>query len=133
MRSIVQAGVAPVARGHVIGNGRVFPVAAGPQVDGDALSFEEDLDAASSQAHVDLGAGEPVGDGVIVGVDVDVIVDADAATAPLAILVGLGGERLQRRAVDLLEQMAAGDTEPAQALPVVELRHELVERGVGRL
>src|ERR1700739_2116319 len=57
------AGVAPMARGHVLGNSGVLPVAAGPQVDGDALALVEDLDAASGQAYVNLGAEEAVGDG----------------------------------------------------------------------
>src|SRR5271165_1561773 len=106
-------GVAPVARGHVLGNGGVFPVAAGPQVDGDALALVEDLDAAGGQARVDLGAGEAVGDGVIVRVDVDMIVDADPALAPLAVFVGFSRQRLECWAIDLLEQPAAGDAEPA--------------------
>ena len=74
----------------------------------------EDLDAADGQARVDLGAGEAIGDGVIVGVDVDVIVDADPAHAPLAVFIGLARQRLERRAIDLLEQLAAGDAEPAR-------------------
>ena len=124
------AGVAPVARGHVLGNGGVLPVPAGPQVDGDALALVEDLDAAGGQARLDLGAGEAVGNGIIVGVDIDVIVDADPAHAPLAVFVRLSGQILQRRAIDLLEQLAAGDAEPAQGLAFVELCHELDERGV---
>jgi hypothetical protein len=46
-------------------------------VDGDALTLLENLDAASGHPRLDLGAGEAVGDGIIVGVDVDVIVEAD--------------------------------------------------------
>src|SRR5208337_1036832 len=99
-------------------------------MDRDALAFEEDLDAAEGQARLDLGAGEAVGDGVIVRVDVDVIVDADPASAPLAVFVGLARQRLERRAVDLLEQLAAGDADPTKVLPVVELGHEFAERGV---
>jgi hypothetical protein len=90
----------------------------------------EDLDAAGGQARLDLGAGEAVGDGVIVGVDIDVIVDADPAHAPLAMFVRLSRQRLERRAIDLLEQLAAGDAEPPQALSFVELGHELAKRGV---
>ena len=71
------AGIAPMARGHVLRNGRVLPVSARPDVDGDALAFVENLDAAGGQPRLDLGAGEAVGDGIIVGIDVDVIVDAD--------------------------------------------------------
>ena len=99
-------------------------------MDGDALALVENLDAAGGQPRLDLGAGEAVGDGIIVGVDVDVIVDADPAHAPLAVFVRLVRQRLERRAIDLLEQLAAGDAEPAQGLPFVELRHELAERGV---
>ena len=64
------------------------------------------------------------------GVDVDVIVDADPAQTPLAIFVRLARQRLERRAIDLLEQLAAGDAEPPQALIVIELGHELAKRGV---
>ena len=98
--------------------------------DGDALTFMEDLDAAGGQARLDLGAGEAVGNGVIMGVDIDVIVDADPAHAPLAVFVRLSRQILQRRAIDLLEQLAAGDAEPAQGLRVVELCHKLAERGL---
>ena len=49
---------------------------------------------------------------------------------PLAIFVGLAWQRLERRPIDLLEQLAASDAEPAKALLVIELRHELAKRGV---
>ena len=52
------AGIAPMARGHVLRNGRVLPVSARPDVDGDALAFVENLDAAGGQPRLDLGAGE---------------------------------------------------------------------------
>ena len=73
------AGVAPVAGGHVLGKGGVLPVPARPYMDGDALAFVEDLDAAGRHPRLDIGASETVGDGVIMGVDFDVIVDADIA------------------------------------------------------
>jgi hypothetical protein len=44
--------------------------------------------------------------------------------------VGLFRQRLERRAIDLFEQLAAGDAEPAKALLVIELLHELAKRGV---
>jgi hypothetical protein len=50
---------------------------------------------------------------------------------PLAIFVRLAPQRLERRAIDLLERLAAGDAEPPKALLVIELRRELAERGVG--
>ena len=90
----------------------MLSVAAAAQMDGDAFAFVEDLDAAGGQARLDLRAGEAVGDRVIVGVDIDVIVDADPSHAPLAVFVGLVRKRLERRPIDLLEQLAAGDAEP---------------------
>ena len=114
----------------MLGNGRVLPVPAPAQMNGDALALMENLDAAGGQPRLDLGAGEAVGDRIIVGVDVDVIIDADPAHAPLAVFVGLAGQRVERRAIDLLEELAAGDAEPPEDLFFVELRHELAERGV---
>ena len=61
----------------MLGNGRVLPVSACAQMNGDTLALMENLDAASGQPRLDLGAGEAVGDRIIVGVNVDVIVDAD--------------------------------------------------------
>jgi hypothetical protein len=55
------AGIAPVARGHMLGNGRMLPVPARPDMDGDALAFVENLDAAGGHPRFDLGAGEAVG------------------------------------------------------------------------
>ena len=124
------AGVAPMAGGHVLGNGRVLPVPAPAQMNGDALALMENLDAAGGQPRLDLGAGEAVGDRIIVGVDVDVIIDADPAHAPLAVFVRLSRQSLERRAIDLLEELAAGDAEPPEDLFFVELRHKLAERGV---
>ena len=102
------AGVAPMAGGHVLGNRRVLPVPARPDMDGDALAFVENLDTADGQARLDLGAGEAVGDGIIVGVDVDVIVDADPADAPLAVFVSAVRQRLERRAIDSPRAIGGG-------------------------
>ena len=124
------AGIAPMARRHVLGNGRVLAIAARPQMDGDALALAENLDAADGQPRFDLGAGEAVGHGVIMRVDLDVIIDADAAQAPFAIFVGLDRQSLQRRAVDLLEQLAARDAEPADGPLLVEIFQHLADRGV---
>jgi hypothetical protein len=63
-------------------------------MDGDALAFVENLDAAGGQPRLDLSAGEAVRDGLIVGVDFDVIVDPDPAQTPLAIFVRLARQRL---------------------------------------
>jgi len=87
----------------VLGNGRVLSVPAPAQMNGDALAVMENLDAAGGQSRLDLGAGEAVEDRIIMGVDVDVIVDAHPAHAPLAVFVRLVRQRVERRAIDLLE------------------------------
>ena len=56
---------------------------------------------------------ELVGDAVVVVLDGDVVVDVDAGIAPLGELVARRGERAQERAVELLEEGAAGDAELA--------------------
>ncbi len=74
----------------------------------------ENRDATDGQPRFDLGAGEAIGHGVIMRVDLDMVVDADAVQAPLAIFIRLDRQRLQRPAVDLFEQLAAGDAETAE-------------------
>ena len=73
-------GVAPVARRHV--KGGVPVVAAAAQMRGDALAPEEDLDGPRRQPHVDLAAGEAVGDAVVMVLDFDVVIDANPPHAP---------------------------------------------------
>ena len=99
-------------------------------MDGNALALAENLDAADGQPRFDLGAGEAVGHGVIMRVDLNVIIDADAARAPFAIFIGLGRQSLQRRAVDLLEQFSARDAKPANRPLLVEIFQHLADRGV---
>ena len=52
---------------------------------------------------VDLGTHEAMRDAVVVGLDLDVIVEADAADAPLGQHVGAHQQGLERRPVDLFE------------------------------
>ena len=61
--------------------------------------------------------------------DLDVVVDVDAAPLPLREDVARGGQGSQRRAVELLVQRAAAD---AQLLhrPVVQLVEQDADRGV---
>lgn len=67
---------------HVVRDGGVLAVAARSQVRGDPLAAGEDLDGAGGETDLHLGAREAVGDAVEVIVDVDVVVDANAAHAP---------------------------------------------------
>ena len=108
----------------------MFAVAAHPQMDGDALAFVENLDAADAQPRLDLHPGEAIWDRVIMRVDLDVIINPDATQTPFAIRVGLDWQRLQRRAVDLFKQLAAGGAHPAEKPLLVEVFQHLVNRGV---
>ena len=58
-------GVSPVAGGHVFGDGRVLVIAARPHMRGNPFALEEDLDGSRGQPRVDLGAGEAMGNAVI--------------------------------------------------------------------
>src|SRR5262249_14471646 len=72
-------GIAPVTGRHMLGDGRVLVVAARSYMSGDPLAPGEDLHGTCGEAHLDFGAREAVGHAVEVMIDVDVIVDADAA------------------------------------------------------
>ena len=63
-------------------------------------------------------------------VDVDVVVEADAALAPFGVDVGLDRQGGERRAVELVEQLAAAGTEVAHR-PVVEIAEQRADRAVG--
>src|SRR5712692_5335303 len=79
-----------------------------PPMRGDALAAVEDLDGGRGQAGVDVFVDERVGDRVVVAVELDVIVDADAgADLPVAVDEGLRGERAQRGVIQPLEELAA--------------------------
>ena len=114
----------------MLGKGRVLAVAAHPHMRGDPLALEENLDGPRGQPHVDLGAGEAIGHAVIVEAGVDVIIDADAASAPFAIFVGLARQGPQRRAIDLLEQLPARHAEPADRALLVEIRQQFADRRI---
>ena len=106
------ARIAAVGGRHVFGDRRMFAIAADAQMRGDPLAFEENLDRPGGHPDVHLGAGEAIGNAVIVRAGVDVIIDADPTDAPFAEDIGLGRQRLERRTVDLLQQLPASHAEP---------------------
>src|SRR5881397_1837353 len=115
--------------------GRVRAADDTPPMRGDALAAVEDLDGGRGQAGVDVFMNERVGDGVVMAVELDVVVEADAsADLPVAVDEGLGGEWPKGGLVQSLEELAAtGPVEPHQ--PGIEIREELgdprVEGGEG--
>lgn len=106
------------------------------------FALEEDLDGSRGQPRVDLGAGEAIGDAVfiIVGGYLDVIIDADAAAAPLRELVRLcwrsqseipGGPRSRSvdiRLADLKMARALSTSAPTYQASVWHFLHEAVFR-----
>jgi len=68
-----------MARRHVIGEGGVLVIAAGAQMGGDALALEKDLDSVRRQAHLDRAARMAIRNAIEMPLDLDVVVDADAA------------------------------------------------------
>ena len=123
-------GVTAMTGWHVVGGGRVLAIAARPQVHSDPRALGEDLDGPSSQPHLDLGAGEAVGDAIKVRLDLDVVVDADTAHAPFGEDIRLDRQRLESRPVELFEQLPARDAEAADRPLLVEPLEQLADRGV---
>ena len=62
--------------------------------------------------------------------DLDVIVDTDAAHPPFGELVRFARKGLQRRTIDLFEQLPARYAEPPDRALFVEMRHQLTDRRV---
>jgi hypothetical protein len=101
-----------------------------PPMRGDALAAVEDLDGGGGQPRVDVFVDKRVGDGVVMAVEFDMVVDADPrADLPVAVDEGLGGEWAERRPVQPLKELApAGAVEPHR--PGVEIRQQLGDAGV---
>ena len=62
---------------------------------GDALAAMEELDGRGADPRVHDFVDEGVGDGVVVAMDLDVVVDVDAGHFPLAVDEGLGQDALR--------------------------------------
>jgi hypothetical protein len=123
-------GVTAMTGRHVIGGGRVLAIAARSHVHGNPLALDEDLHGPPGQTHLDLAACEAVGNTVEVALDIDVVVDTDTAHAPFGEDIRLDRQGLERRAVELFEQLPAGDAEAADQSLLVEAFEQLADRCV---
>ena len=63
---------------------------------GHALAAVEAFHGGGGQAHVELAPDEGVGDGVVVALDLDVVVDVDSGLLPFGEHVALGGKGSKR-------------------------------------
>ena len=74
---------------------------------GDPLPFVEALHGTFGEAGLQALPDQLIRHRVVVSVDFDVVVDVHPHLLPLGELVGLRGQGMQRRAIDLLEQLPA--------------------------
>src|SRR5260370_906380 len=84
---------------------------------------------AAAAPRLDLLAQQAVRHRVVMAVDVDMIVERDAALAPLGIDVGLDRQGRQSGPVEFVEQLAPADAEAAHR-PAVELAEQRGDRAV---
>ena len=123
-------GVTPMAGRHVLLHGRMFAVAAGAQMRGDPLALGEDLDGPTGQPDLDGFAREAIGHAVIMAIDVDVIIDADPASAPFGEHIGLDRQRLQHGAVEFYEELAPCHAEAPDRPLIVDADQQPTDRFV---
>ena len=96
-----------------------------------ALAAVQDFDRARGDARPNRLAQQMVRHRVIVLLDLDVVVEPNRAFLPLGKNVGLGRQRPQRRAFQLIEQRATARTEVTRDA-VIELRDQLGDGRVQR-
>src|SRR3989338_3702266 len=117
--------VSPMGAGHVLGVGRTPAPAEEPDVGRHPVALEEHLDGGRGDAGLDALVHQLVRHAVEVVLDVDVVVDVDAAVLPGGHLEAGRGQRFQRRQVQALEQLPAGGAEVLHEAGV-ELAPQLV-------
>ena len=93
--------------GHVGAVGGVPAWRVIPQMGGDPLAAMVELDEGGADPGAHDFVDEPVRDGIVVAVDLDVGVDVDAGDLPLAVDERLGGQRAQGELIEALEERAA--------------------------
>ena len=111
-------------------HGRVSAVAARTQMHGNPLALQEDLDSTRGQSCFDLGASKAVRHAVEVLVELDVVVDADAAQAPLGQDIRFDRQGFEVGPIEFFEKLAARSTEPTQHPLLVEAHHQIGDDGV---
>src|SRR5205085_3660404 len=87
--------VPPMARRHVLGHRGVPMVAAGPQMSSDPLALQKNFNRARRQPNLDFAAGKAVGHAVEMALELDMVVDANPANAPLGKAIGLSRQRVE--------------------------------------
>ena len=94
---------------HVIELRRKAAAAGEADVRGDPTPLEKHFDRRLREARLDALVDELIRHAVEVVIDLDVIIDVDAAGFPLRQLVARARQRAERGSIDLLEQHAPAD------------------------
>jgi hypothetical protein len=115
--------------GHVGRVGGVLAAAPEAAMRGHPPAFEEEFDGGGAQPDLDALVHQLMGEGVVVVVDDDVVIDVDGGVAPFGDFIAARGQRAQRGTIELLEERPPGDAERPQR-PAVEGDEELADRGV---
>src|ERR1700680_3204267 len=96
-------------------------------VTGDALAAVKDLDDHGGITSLDLPVNQGMRCAVVVALDLDVVIDVHASLFPLGEVIGLGGQRMQGRAVELDKPCGAAAVQFAEGALVEPLQ----QRGYG--
>src|SRR5215831_4099993 len=122
-------GIAPMARGHVLGQGGVSAVRGTAAVHCDARTAMEHFHGADGVASPQLLAHQRIRHRVVVPLDLHVIVDAGATLLPLTEHIVRGWKRLELGALDFLKQRTATCSEVARDA-VVDLLDAVANGGI---
>ncbi len=97
---------------------------------GNSLALVEDLDRIGGDTSLDLLAGKAIGNGIIVPLDLDVIIQPGTPDTLLGKNIAFDRQWSQSRTIKLFEQLAAGDANAAQDSFVIEVMKQFADRGI---
>jgi len=89
---VVELNDGPMSLGAVFGLGAEAPRAACPQVPGDRLTAIIDLDRVGADAQINALTDQPIGNRVVLALELDVIIEKDLGTLPGRVLVPMHGQ-----------------------------------------
>ena len=88
-----------VGFGHMRGQRGMTALVGAAAMGGDAGAFAEDFDGRGGEAHVHRLTDEAMGHTIEMALRFEMIIEMDASMTPFGLLVGGGGQRLERRLI----------------------------------
>jgi len=101
------AGIAAMSARHVLADRGVPSLLPGSKMARDPAAAMEQFDRGRGDACCDRLLDQAMGNGIIVFVDLDMIIDPDPAFLPFGVFIGLRRQGREGRFVDLMEQLEA--------------------------